>query len=87
MNNRELYKVCMNGTKLNIELYQNEMIESIKHLYYYKGEKMTPTEKLQTFRNLRQSFGSYALCLSGGAGLGKFHYGVIKALWESDLLP
>ena len=25
--------------------------------------------------------------LSGGAGLGKFHYGVIKALWEQDLLP
>lgn len=25
--------------------------------------------------------------LSGGAGFGKFHYGVIKALYEADLMP
>ncbi len=31
--------------------------------------------------------GGSALLLSGGAGLGKFHYGIIKALMECDLLP
>ena len=25
--------------------------------------------------------------LSGGAGWGKFHYGLIKALYEIDLMP
>lgn len=33
--NEEMYKVCRNGTKLNIELYHNELIESIRYLYYY----------------------------------------------------
>ena len=83
----ELYKVCKNGTKLNIELFQNELIESIKFLYYYDGNKMSQKDKLEFFRKLRQTYGGHALCLSGGAGLGKFHYGVIKALWECDLLP
>ena len=27
------------------------------------------------------------MLLSGGAGLGKFHYGIVKALWECDLIP
>ena len=32
-------------------------------------------------------FGRSALMLSGGATLGMFHLGVIKALHEQDLLP
>ena len=39
--NLELYKVAMNGTKLNIELYHNELIESIRYLYYYQGEQLS----------------------------------------------
>lgn len=31
--------------------------------------------------------GRTALLLSGGASLGKYHFGVIKALYEQDLLP
>jgi len=36
---------------------------------------------------LRKRTGNTALLLSGGAGLGKYHNGLIKALWECDLLP
>ncbi|MBK9574301.1 MAG: patatin-like phospholipase family protein [Rhodoferax sp.] len=39
------------------------------------------------FRHTGQSFGRSALMLSGGANLGMFHIGVIKALQEHKLLP
>src|SRR5690606_29913394 len=32
-------------------------------------------------------YGRPTLLLSGGASLGMFHFGVIKALWEKGLLP
>lgn len=35
----------------------------------------------------RHSLGKTALLLSGGAGLGMYHFGVIKALWQQNLLP
>ena len=43
--------------------------------------------KLEFFTETRHSFGKTALFLSGGAGFGKYHFGVIKALWENDLMP
>ena len=36
---------------------------------------------------LLQVYGRSALLLSGGGGLGIYHLGVIKALFEADLLP
>lgn len=35
----------------------------------------------------RQSYGTTALLLSGGASMAVYHIGVIKALWEQNLLP
>jgi hypothetical protein len=43
--------------------------------------------KLRFFERTGQSFGRSALMLSGGATLGLFHSGVIKALWMEGLLP
>ena len=39
------------------------------------------------FVQIRQNFGRSALLLSGGGGLGIHHVGVLKALFEEDLLP
>ncbi|MBK7120777.1 MAG: patatin-like phospholipase family protein [Comamonadaceae bacterium] len=39
------------------------------------------------FRHTGQSFGRSALMLSGGANMGMFHFGVVKALREQNLLP
>lgn len=39
------------------------------------------------FTQMRAGFGRSALLLSGGAGLGVHHFGVIKALHEAHLLP
>jgi len=85
--NVEMYKASRNGTKLNIELYHNEVIGCLRMLYYYNGNKLTAKQKLDYFKQLKRRMGNSALLLSGGAGLGKYHYGLIKALWECDLLP
>ena len=83
----ELYKVCRNGTKRNIERYHNEVIRCIQYVYYYKGSKLRPEAKLKFFELAGWSYGKTALMLSGGAAFGKFHYGLIKALYELDLMP
>jgi NTE family protein len=44
-------------------------------------------EKLSLFRQSEHLFGRPALMLSGGGAFGIFHIGVLKALWEAELLP
>jgi hypothetical protein len=43
--------------------------------------------KMDFFFEARHCFGRTALLLSGGAGLGVYHLGVVKALFEQNLLP
>src|SRR3546814_8960129 len=43
--------------------------------------------KLKFFQEIELSFGRSALMLSGGATLGLFHVGVVKALYRESLLP
>lgn len=44
-------------------------------------------DKLAFFQETRHAFGHTALLLSGGGGLGVYHFGVIKALHLQGLLP
>lgn len=45
-------------------------------------------EKIKTFlKRARAAYGRTALCLSGGAMMGNYHFGAVKALLETDLLP
>ena len=45
-------------------------------------------EKIKNFlKRARAAYGRTALCLSGGAMMGNYHFGVIKALLEEDCLP
>ena len=43
--------------------------------------------KLEFFSETRHSYGRTALLLSGGATFGKFHFGLLSALYEHDLFP
>ena len=43
--------------------------------------------KLEFFAETRHAYGRTALLLSGGASFGKFHFGLIRALYEYDLFP
>lgn len=53
----------------------------------WKQDELPAEEKLAFFRETRHTFGRTALLLSGGGGLGTFHIGVVKALFEARLLP
>jgi predicted acylesterase/phospholipase RssA len=44
-------------------------------------------EKYEVFKDTAQSFGRTGLMLSGGAALGLYHTGVVKAMWECGVLP
>lgn len=78
----ELYDQCHFGTKRLIEKYHNEVIKCIQFIYYYKGTRLNMSHKLEFFAETRHSYGRTALLLSGGATFGRFHIGLIKALYE-----
>lgn len=44
-------------------------------------------EKRELFKSLHANYGRTALCLSGGATFAYYHFGVVKALLDEDLLP
>ena len=85
--NPELYKHSHVGTKLLIDDYISEVTSLLNHLCDHDIPELPYAQKLLFFRHTGQSFGRSALMLSGGANLGMFHFGVIKALREQNLLP
>jgi len=87
MGDIRLYQQCHFGTKRLIEEYVDEVCECLTFLSNTRIEGMHEGRKLDFFKDILLSFGRPALLLSGGASLGAFHIGVVKALWEHDLLP
>ena len=87
MGDLRLYQYCNYGTKHLIESYVDEVCECIKYLRSAQVPGMSKAAKLDLFKDILLSFGRPALLLSGGASLGSFHIGVVKALWEQNLLP
>ncbi len=87
MGNPALYTRSRVGTKHLVEEYITQVCESLAYLCDHPVPNFSVHDKLQFFRDTLTSFGRPALLLSGGAGLGMFHFGVIKALWEKGLLP
>lgn len=87
MANPALYGPAKTGTKRLITAYLDEVIETLDELYSLDENQLPRQRKLRFFRQAAHSFGRSALVLSGGATLGLFHLGVIKALWSQGLLP
>ena len=52
-----------------------------------EDEEIPTDAKLAFFNETRHSYGRTGLLLSGGAYLGYYHMGVVKALWNEQLLP
>lgn len=90
MGDMRLYKHCKVGTKRLIERYIESTLETIDTLVDMAG---TDKGKLETQHVLnemvfaRQSFGRSALLLSGGGTFGMNHIGVVKSLFDAQLLP
>jgi TAG lipase/steryl ester hydrolase/phospholipase A2/LPA acyltransferase len=67
--------------------YIDKVKYDLKYIAEYEKSDLSKTEKMTFFRETRHTYGRTALLLSGGASLGTFHMGVIKALFEHGLLP
>lgn len=85
--NPALYSFARVGTKKLITDYLDEVTSALEFLSENDFPGFSFQRKLDFFRSTAQAFGASSLMLSGGAGLGLFHLGVIKALWEQNILP
>jgi hypothetical protein len=69
------------GTKEAIERFIDEVVAGL-------GDVRAAGADTEEFVNdIRASLGVPALCLSGGASLGNFHWGVVKAFVDAGTLP
>ena len=83
----ELYGRTPLGTKHLITEYLTETEATIEQLVATPLPGFGPDQKLAVLTRALGNFGVSALLLSGGATLGFYHLGVVKALWRADLLP
>lgn len=83
--NPRLYSQTYFGTKNLVQNYVDEVEKSLHFLS--TTQQLGLTEKRTLFKILNSNYGRTALCLSGGAGFAYYHFGVLKALLEENLLP
>ena len=72
-------------TDLTDIAYINEVKRSLDYLR--ESPDLSLEDKRRFYRAINKNYGASALCLSGGAGFGYYHFGVVKAFLEADLLP
>ncbi|KOS22498.1 Lipase 4 [Escovopsis weberi] len=89
MGNVELYKHSHLGTKTLIERYVDSTIQTIDAVIDQSAfdRNVSYKDLLEGMLLARQSFGRSALLLSGGGTFGMAHIGVLKTLFETQLLP
>jgi NTE family protein len=87
MGQSTLYQKAKFGTKQLIVDYVNEVGSALEHLSRPEVEGVTHQEKVEFFQRASLCFGRSALMMSGSGTFLFFHVGVLKALWEQDLLP
>jgi TAG lipase/steryl ester hydrolase/phospholipase A2/LPA acyltransferase len=85
--NTKLYSFCRVGTKHLIREYVTEVSDALTELCDNNFADFSREQKLKFFHEVALSYGRSALLLSGGATLGLFHVGVVKALHREGLVP
>ncbi|MFC3094952.1 DUF3336 domain-containing protein [Alteromonas sediminis] len=78
---------CKIGTKVLIERFIEQVKKALDAIYNADEKEVDFYEKLHFFEETSHAFGRSCLMLSGGAGLGFFHAGVVKSLNEHKVLP
>jgi predicted acylesterase/phospholipase RssA len=59
------------------------MVKCLKFIYEWEDEsQLSYKEKIEFFMETKQTYGTTALLLSGGASMAVYHIGVVKALHE-----
>jgi len=82
-----LYDTAFGGTKHLVTRVYDTVAEALDWLCDTPFPGVADRAKLAEFRRQQHTFGRSALMLSGGATLGFYHLGVVKALFEADVLP
>jgi predicted acylesterase/phospholipase RssA len=85
--NPDVNNQCKIGTKKLIEEFLQEVCTALEYIYNADEQEIDFYDKLAFFEETTHAYGQSCLMLSGGAGLGFFHAGVIKALTENKLMP
>ncbi|KAF8655297.1 hypothetical protein AX16_003196 [Volvariella volvacea WC 439] len=80
-----LYSETYLGTKDLIESYHDEQEKALQ--FIRESPDLSPEEKKKFFKSANTNLGITALCLSGGASFGYYHFGVVKAFLDAGLLP
>ena len=83
--NPRLYSETYIGTKELVQEFIDNVHYGIESVL--DSDKITQDDKTAFFKHLELNYGRTALCLSGGATFAYYHFGVIKALIDSDDLP
>ncbi|MFN3582157.1 MAG: DUF3336 domain-containing protein [Pseudomonas sp.] len=87
MGKPSLYNKAKLGTKNLISQYIKEICGALNDLNEVDESIVSLEEKQDFFLRASHCYGRSALMLSGGAVLGFFHAGVLKALFDQGLLP
>ena len=82
-----LYGKAKFGTKKLIVDYVNEVVAALELLASPEADCIPDKKRLGFFRRAQHCNGCSALMMSGAGSLLFFHIGVVKALWQEDLLP
>ena len=85
--NPELYNYTRVGTKHLVREYMSEVASVLNFLCELEDARFSHSDKLKFFHEVALSYGRSALLLSGGATLGLFHVGVVRALFREGILP
>ncbi|MGH8454508.1 MAG: patatin-like phospholipase family protein, partial [Nevskiales bacterium] len=86
ISNPELYRQSRIGTKYLIHDYLDTLASTLNYLCDTDFPELSTEDKNKFFQDVALSFGRSGLVLSGGATMGFFHVGVVKALREQGLL-
>lgn len=83
-----LFTKALTGTKAIVEEYHDTVQKSLNFICDSPIAEEIPSDaKLAFFNETRHAYGRTALLLSGGAYLGFYHFGVLRALVVNTLLP
>ena len=83
--NPRLYSETYSGTKDLVQEYVDEVNACIRLVE--DNQQMKGDDKYQHFKHVDTNLGRTALCLSGGATFAYYHFGVVKALLDNEVLP
>lgn len=87
MGSSKLYQKAKFGTKTLVTDYVDEVASALETLADPKTKAVTQPEKIDFFHRAHLCFGQSALMFSGSGTFLFFHIGVLKALWEENLIP